>query len=196
MNGDERQHRAIGRLAGCEIDLLVGLPSTIDADLVVAAFMSSGHGIDHKDDWLSAHDPALGGLLDRLRNEDLFEGRLCETLLISRPTPVVRAGAVMMLGLGPQDGFSASELVRAIACAGEQAMLLESRHVAFASGLLTDEGERGDQGSIVSAMLRGLHEVLSSKAASLGRWTFLVGASCLSQIAVDFEVALARLSIL
>lgn len=87
------------------IEVLAQSPAETTAELqVICLFRSSPENTLHGS--LIETNEKLRGLLDRLRNPEIFRGELGETLLISPPPGALGSKKLLVIGLGDSQTFS------------------------------------------------------------------------------------------
>lgn len=176
--------RSIGVLHGCAFEVLADSLWRVEADLAVAGV----HENDAQPEVLGGLELVLGDF-GALRNAGLLKGQLGETLLLSNPPVPIRAGAVLIIGLGDQRSVTAETVRRAAGATAEQVTRMHVGHVASAWG-------RGDGVGISDAALphlwaviAGIESVLGTTAHHVHRWSFLSLAKDLDLLAERFRTA-------
>ncbi len=145
---------------------------------------------------------ALGGRLLDLRKEGYFRARAGESLLIALPPATVSATALLVVGLGDPEGWTAAGLSAAVQTAAVTASALGARSVAIAPSML-DSGLPPEQTQGAPAhMIEGLVAALDASARlqeiglaprpALERWFFDVGAARFEQAVEQFRAELER----
>lgn len=188
-------NRPIGSWRGTRIEVIGGHVANMPVMLSIAGMfareadgMMIAGGLLHLDE-------ALGGAVRRMRSDGIFEGRLGETMVLSAPPLPVKAGAILMIGLGDPADWSPEVMRSIVAVAARRAMQLAVSSVAFAPGL-HDSGMRGSvMVGAETAMLAGLAGELDSAGATPPeRWAFCAHPGHLEVTARDFALAFDDLS--
>jgi hypothetical protein len=171
--------RSIGVLHGCLLDVVPDTLWHVAADLAVAGI----HLGDPAPAVLAGLEMALGGGFETLRGAGLLSGRLGETLLLSRPPAPIRAGAVLIVGLGTSEAVTADAMRRAARAAADQAVRMQVDYVASACG--TDDGTGTSRltRSHLWASISGIEGILRTSRQPVRRWSFLVPAADLERFA-------------
>src|SRR5207244_3674185 len=84
-------------------------------------------------------DKKLGGLIASLRERGEFAGDELETLWITPPNGSIKAKALLLVGLGPEEGLSVKVLERVGRVCLREAAKANVKRVAFAP-LIRDQG--------------------------------------------------------
>jgi hypothetical protein len=198
-----RRH-LIGRAHGVEFDVVVWDGAHADVAFSVACMFKREppgaviHG------GLLHLDQALGGALTELRSRGDFRAEEMETLLVTTPPVTVRAGQLLIIGLGDPKSFSAGVLERAIRVAMREAIRAGAPSAAFAPSLLDAGVVSGVTGDGALAMLQGalgalaaeirLAELGLSPSPTLTHWSFDAGATHLDSVSEEFSAAFAQLT--
>ena len=194
------KHRIVGTYRGVVID--VAAWDAVGAEVGLSCAGMFTHEVDHA--------PLAGGLLDldnvltgrlrRIRDEQVFRAEPMETVVLRSLPPEVRADAVLIVGLGSPDDWTADLMERATRVAVRQTNLMGARSAGMAPGMLdsglTPERTKGT----ASAMMRGVTSAIDAElrvaelglgsAPTMGSWTFGAGAAHLEGAAEQFRAAL------
>lgn len=176
--------RSIGTLHGCAFEVLADSLWRVDADLAVAGVYEHETGPEG----LGGLELVLGGL-GALRSAGLLEGRLGETLLLSRPPAPIRAGAVLIIGLGDETAVTAETVRRAAGVTADQVARMQVGHVASAWGRGDGVGVSDAALPHLWAVIAGIESVLGTTAHHVHRWSFLSVAKDLDLFAERFRAA-------
>jgi len=181
--------RPIGVLHGCALEVLADSLWQVDADLAVAGVYEH----DTEPGVLGGLERVLGGLA-ALRSAELLKGTLGDTLLLSRPPAPIRAGAVLIVGLGDESSVTAESVRRAATVTADQVVRMQVGHVASAWG--RGDGVGISDGALphLSAVVGGIESVLGTTTHRVHRWSFLTVAKDLDQFAERFRTAFALAS--
>jgi hypothetical protein len=132
-------------------------PSTADTPLqVVCYFKYSPEGIKRMGGAPVELDKRLGGVVASLRERGEFVGDQLETILITPPRDSINAKALLLVGLGDENGLSL-ELMEAVGRVSlREAVRLRAGRVAFAP-LIRDQGNsKFGTGDVETAVVRGM----------------------------------------
>lgn len=144
------------------VHVLVKSPAETETELqIVCMFRSSPHNGLHGA--LVETDEKLRGLLSRLRQPELFDGELGETLLITPAAGTLGAQRLLVIGLGDASTFAPSrmELVGRIAL--HEAARLGVAHPFFAPTVLDGGVTEFSTGDVAEQVVRGLREALAAE---------------------------------
>jgi hypothetical protein len=101
-------------------------------------------------------DKHLGGVIASLRERGEFVGDQLETLLITPPKDSIKAEALLLVGLGDEDGLSLKLMEAVGRVSLREAVRLGVRRVAFAP-LIRDQGNtKIGTGEVERAVVRGM----------------------------------------
>jgi hypothetical protein len=101
-------------------------------------------------------DKHLGGVIASLRERGEFVGDQLETLLITPPKDSIKAKALLLVGLGDEDGLSLNLMEAVGRMALREAARLGATRVAFAP-LIRDQGNtKLPTGEVGTAVVRGM----------------------------------------
>lgn len=186
---------SIGICAGVRIDVAPHDAVTVDSAVAIAGMFEREVGQERPVGGLGHLDRALGGAITRLRADGIFSGSLCAMLTLSTPGPPVRAGSILLIGLGDPDLWRPDTMRGVVASAVREARRLDRVSAAFAPGLL-DSGLQPDRLSDVSdAMLAGaLDGLADADGGSLTRWIFCTGPTHFDETTAAFHQGFARLA--
>lgn len=185
----------IGTCGGVEIGVAPHDAVTVDAALAIAGMFERELGRERPAGGLDHLDRALGGAITRLRADGIFSGGLGAMLTLSTPEPPVRAGSILVMGLGDPGPWRPDTMRTVLACAAREAVRLDVVSAGFAPGLL-DSGLHPDRLAGVSdAMLAGLLDGLGDgRRGALTHWIFCTGATHLDATVAVFRQGFARLA--
>lgn len=192
---------AVGSLFGVSIDVAAWDAVGAEVALSCAAVFAHEAGGVPLSGGLAHLDTALSGRLVDLRREGAFTAAAGECLLIPRPAPgTIAAEAVLLVGLGDPDGWSAVRLRDAVRAAAEFALALEVRSAAFAPGMLDSGIVPEAAAGAIAHMADGLAAALRARARlvdyglagspRLERWVFDAGAARLAGTRAQLEAHL------
>jgi len=185
------------------IYVLVQSPADTDADLqVICLFSSSSVNALHGS--LVETNDKLKGLLDRVRNPNLFRGELGETLLLAPPKYSLRARKLLIVGLGDSETFSPERMQLAGEILYTEASRLGVAHPYFAPTILDGGITKFTTGQISEQVIRGFlraaetDKVIQGANASAGQrvaaLTYLAGPRYASNTRVGIEKAISAAS--
>jgi hypothetical protein len=172
--------------ASFPVNVLVESPADTKTDLQAICLFQSDPGNTLQGS-LREIDEKLGGLLSRIRKNNLFAGALGETLLIAPKLGTVPARRLLLIGLGDRESFSPDREQVVGFTFFEEAERLGISHPYFAPTVL-DGGKAGtDTGDVAHQFLIGFlrakasQDLLQRGGVSAGRnphsLTFLAGAA-------------------
>jgi Cytosol aminopeptidase family, N-terminal domain len=172
--------------ASFPVNVLVESPADTKTDLqAICLFQSDPGNTLHGS--LMEIDEKLGGLLGKIRKNNLFAGALGETLLIAPRPGTVPARRLLLIGLGDRESFSPDRERVVGFIFFEEAERLGISHPYFAPTVL-DGGKAGtDTGDVAQQFLSGFlrakasQDLLQDAGVSAGSnprsLTFLAGAA-------------------
>jgi hypothetical protein len=172
--------------ASFPVNVLVESPALTKTDLqTICLFQSDPANTLHGS--LAEIDEKLGGLLSRIRKDNLFSGNLGETLLLTPKPGTIPARRLLLIGLGDLQGFSPAREQVVGFIFFEEAERLGIPHPYFAPTVL-DGGKSGlDTGDVAQEFLGGFlrakasQDLLRRAGVSSGinprSLTFLAGAT-------------------
>jgi Cytosol aminopeptidase family, N-terminal domain len=183
------------------IQILAQSPAEIRTDLqIVCLFRSTPANTLHGS--LEEINFKLNGLLERVRNEELFRGELGETLLVGPPKDRLGAKSVLLIGLGDSDTFSPARMQLVGEIVYAEASHLGVAHPFFAPTILDGGISAFTTGQVSEQVIIGFlraaatNKVLRDANASAGlrviALTYLAGAKNMSSTREGIEKALAR----
>lgn len=197
---------SIGDWRGVSIGVAAWDAVAAEVELSCACMASREAGRTAPAGGLAHLDSALGGALTGLRSAGFFAADPLETLLIATPPPGVKAGAILVVGVGDPDLWSTAVTAKAAGCAAAFAMQLGKASAAFAPGMLDEGMDPAKTADAAPRMMKAVLRAIDSRfaladhglapAPSLRQWIFDVGAPRFADAAVRFKNALheARLS--
>jgi hypothetical protein len=143
----------------------------------------------------------LKGLLDRVRNPNLFRGELGETLLLRPPKGSLGARKLLIVGLGDSQTFSSERMQLVGEILYTEASRLGVAHPFFAPTILDGGVARFTTGQISEQVIRGFLRALetdkvvenakASAAQSVTALTFLAGSQHANDTREGIEKAIA-----
>ena len=200
---DTTDHCAeVGTYRGVKIEIRMVDSVRAEVDLSAACLFT--HQIDHKSlvGGLADLDNALGGRLSQVRADGAFRGLPMETLVIDKAPSTVKAPAILVVGMGEPEDWSADQSAAAVACALRVGAALGVGSMGFAPSVL-DTGIQPlrEYNSLMLKGLKteidGLHHVyelgLTQAPPSVKRWVFGAGAHGYDQKVKDYQTAFANL---
>jgi hypothetical protein len=149
-------------------------------------------------------DRHLGGVIASLRERGEFVGDQLETLLITPPRDSIKAKALLLIGLGDEDGLS-PKLMEAVGRVSlREAARLGATRGAFAP-LIRDQGNtKIPAGEVAMAVVRGmllaydtekrLQKEGLSKAYALDQWNVEAGPMYFDETALGVRKAIEQAS--
>jgi hypothetical protein len=182
------------------IQILAESPADTTTDLqVICLFRSSPENTLHGS--LLEINEKLKGLLDRIRNANLFRGELGETLVLAPPKGSLGARKLLMIGLGDSQTFSPQRMQMIGEIVYAEGSRLGVAHPFFAPTVL-DGGVTGfATGEVSQNFLSGflraaaIDKALKTAGASAGPsvtgLTFLAGAKNVPSTREGIEQAIA-----
>ena len=197
---DSQSFVDIGRYRG--VMLAVGMVDAVRAEVDLSVACLFTHQIDEQPlaGGLANLDQALGGKLTQLRAEGTFRGWPLQTLLIDRTPDAVKAPALLVVGMGEPELWSAEASAAAVACALRVGAALGVASMGFAPSVL-DTGIAPQQAytaqlyAALKAQLDALHRVHTlglGQAPAIQRWVFGAGAHGFAQKVQDHQRAFAN----
>jgi hypothetical protein len=132
-------------------------PYTADVPLqIVCYFKYTSEGAKKMSGAPVELDKRLGGVIASLRERGEFVGDQLETLLITPPKDSIKAKALLLVGLGDEDGLSLKLMEAVGRVSLREAVRLGVRRVAFAP-LIRDQGNtKIGTGEVERAVVRGM----------------------------------------
>lgn len=152
-----------GQVDGIAFEGLVQGPAAAEAPLQVACVFEYTEGdIFNSPPALPAAlnglvhlDHALNGLLTELRKTGRFSGHALETIVITPPAGTLKAGKLLLIGLGDRNSFNAALMTQVGSVALREALNLGVDHFAFASDL-KDAGIDSPTALVAGNVTRGI----------------------------------------
>jgi hypothetical protein len=178
-------------------------PYTADVPLqIVCYFKYTPEGVKRMSGAPVELDKKLGGVIASLRERGEFAGDELETLCIIPPKSSIKAKALLLIGLGPDEGLSLKVLERVGRVALREAGNRGVKRAAFAP-LIRDQGNSkfsaGDvETAIVRAMLlaydteKRLQKEGLAKPYSLDEWVVEAGPDYFDETAAAVEKAIKQ----
>jgi hypothetical protein len=182
------------------VQVLAQGPADTKTDLqVICLFRSSPENTLHGS--LIEINEKLKGLLDRVRNPNLFRGELGETLLLAPPKGGLGAKKLLIIGLGDSETFSPERMQMVGEIVYTEASRLGVAHPFFAPTILDGGVAKFTTGQISEQVFRGfLHAAAIDKALkdagasaspSIAALTYLAGAKNVSSTRDGIEKAIS-----
>jgi hypothetical protein len=179
-------------------------PYTADVPLQIVCYKYTPEGAKRMSGAPVELDKELGGVIASLRERGEFVGDELETLLIIPPNDSIKAKALLLIGLGPEENLSLDVLERVGKAALREAARLGAKQVAFAP-LLRDQGNsKIPTGDVEIAVLRGMLLAYDTnqrmqkegvaKSFTLESWNVEAGQQFFDETATSAEQAIARVN--
>jgi len=180
--------------------ILVLSPADSDSELqVICLFASDPSNTLHGS--LVEMNEKLRGLLDRVRNPDLFRGELGETLIITPASGTIAAKKLLIIGLGDSETFSPARMDLVGSIVYRESKRLEIAHPYFAAtvrdGGVTKFGASEISEQVTKGFLRAAatERILSaennSQVKTIQDLTFLAGSQFAESTRAGIERAIA-----
>jgi hypothetical protein len=182
------------------VQVLAQGPADTKTDLqVICLFRSSPENTLHGS--LIETNEKLKGLLDRVRNPNLFRGELGETLLVTPPKGGLGAKRLLIIGLGDSQTFSLQRMQLVGEILYTEASRIGVAHPFFAPTILDGGVSKFATGQVSEQVLTGflraaaidkaLKDAGASASPSVAALTFLAGAKNLSSTRDGIENAIS-----
>jgi len=182
------------------VQILAQGPADTKTDLqVICLFRSSPENTLHGS--LIETNEKLKGLLDRIRNPNLFRGEFGETLLIAPPKGGLGAKKLLIIGLGDSRTISVDRMQLVGEILYTEASRLGVAHPFFAPTILDGGVTSFATGQVSEQVLRGflraaaidksLKDAGASASPSVAALTFLAGAKNVSSTREGIEKAIS-----
>jgi hypothetical protein len=154
---DQVKEKALAAPNNVSVKVRMEGPYTADVPLqVVCYFKYTPEGAKRMSGAPVELDKRLGGVIGSLRERGEFVGDQLETLLIIPPKDSIKAKALLLVGLGDEDGLSLNLMEAVGRVALREAARLGVSRVAFAP-LIRDQGNsKFDTGDVARAVVRGM----------------------------------------
>lgn len=154
-----------GKVDGILIEGLVQGPSSASTELQVACVFEYTEGDIYKSPPALAPelngmvhlDEALKGQITEIRKTGRFTGQAFETLLVTPPAGTMKAGKLLLIGLGDRNKFSPELMISIGRVAMREALTLGVNNFAFASDL-KDAGIDSPTALVAGNVTRGIIE--------------------------------------
>lgn len=189
----------VGHYRGVAIQLAAWDGARADVDLSAVCMFTAELELSEPRGGLAHLDTALGGALVQLRRERIL-GAAGRILLIEQPPTTISARELLVVGMGPADGWTPADTADAVERTFTTAVLRRCGSVAFAPSLLDSGLNPPVTADIPDLMVNALASALDrcSRLADLGlsgdqtlrNWTFDVGESRFDEAANRFRAAL------
>jgi hypothetical protein len=180
--------------------ILVESPADTDTDLQVICLFRSSPANTLQGSLVEVNDK-LKGLLDRVRNPNLFRGELGETLLLRPPKGSLGARRLLIVGLGDSPTFSPERMQLVGEILYTEASRLGVEHPFFAPTILDGGVARFTTGQISEQVIGGflravetdkvLGSAKASAAQSVTALTYLAGPQHANDTREGMEKAIA-----
>jgi Cytosol aminopeptidase family, N-terminal domain len=186
------------------VQILAQSPAEAKTDLqVICLFRSSPVNTLHGS--LVEANEKLRGLLDRIRNPNLFRGELAETLLLVPPKGSLGARKLLVIGLGDSQTFSPERMQLVGEVVYSEASRLGVAHPFFAPTILDGGVNKFTTGQVSEQVFSGflraatidkvLKDANGSASPSVAALTFLAGAKNVDGTRVGIEKAISAASL-
>jgi hypothetical protein len=201
--GQDVKEKAFDGPNGVKIKVRMEGPYTADVPLqVVCYFKYTPAGAKKMTGAPVELDKHLGGVIASLRERGEFMGDELETLSLIPPKGSIKAKALLLVGLGPEEGLSLKVLERVGTVSLREAAKLGAKRVAFAP-LIRDQGNTkfptGDvEIAVVKAMLlaydteKRLQKEGLAKPYTLEEWIVEAGAMYFDETAAATQKAIEQ----
>ena len=156
-NAEEVKEKALDAPHKVPIKVRMEGPYTADVPLqVVCYFKYTPEGAKKMFDAPVELDKRLGGVIASLRARGQFVGEQLETILITPPKESIKAKALLLVGLGDEDGLSLNLMEAVGRVSLREAARLGASRVAFAP-LIRDQGNtKFGTGDVARSVVRGM----------------------------------------
>ena len=182
------------------IQILVQSPADTTTNLqVICLFRSSPLNTLHGS--LAEINEKLKGLLERVRNPELFRGELGETLLIAPPLGSIGARKLLIIGLGDSQTFSPQRMQLVGQILYREAINLGVERPFFAPTILDGGVTKFTTGQVAQEVISGflraaatdkaLKDANASAGGSVNALTYLAGAANTSNTREGIEKAIS-----
>jgi len=186
------------------VQILAQSPAEAKTDLqVICLFRSSPVNTLHGS--LVEANEKLRGLLDRIRNPNLFRGELAETLLLVPPKGSLGARKLLVIGLGDSQTFSPERMQLVGEVVYSEASRLGVAHPFFAPTILDGGVNKFTTGQVSEQVFSGflraaaidkvLKDANGSASPSVAALTFLAGAKNVDGTREGIEKAISAASL-
>jgi hypothetical protein len=185
------------------VQVLVEGPANTNTDLqVICLFRSSPENTLHGS--LTEMNEKLKGLLDRIRNPNLFGGELGETIVLAPPKGSIGARKLLVIGLGDSQTFSPERMQLVGEILYTESSRLAVAHPFFAPTILDGGVSKFGTGQVSEQVAIGflraaatdkvLKDANASASPSVTALTFLAGAQHAFDTRVGIEKAISAAS--
>ncbi len=185
------------------IDILAQSPAETQTDLqVICLFRSSTANTLHGS--LVETNEKLKGLLDRVRQPELFRGELGETLLIAPPNESSGAKRLLIIGLGDSETFSTKRMELVGEVLFMEASRLGVAHPFFAPTILDGGVTKFTTGEVAEQVINGflravrtdrvLRDASSGAGQPVSGLTYLAGQKNVSSTQEGIERAISAVT--
>lgn len=156
-DADNVKEQALDAPNGVKLKVRMEGPYTADVPLqIVCYFKYAPEGAQRMSGAPVELDKHLGGVIRSLRERGEFVGDESETLLLIPPKDSIKAKALLLVGLGPEEKLSLEVLNRVGRAALREAAMLGAPRVAFAP-LIRDQGNaKLLAGDVEIAVIKGM----------------------------------------
>jgi hypothetical protein len=153
----EVKEKSFAASNGVTIQVRMEGPYTADVPLqVVCYFKYTPEGAKRMTGAPVELDKRLGGVIASLRQRGEFVGDEGETLLLLPPKNSIKAGALLLIGLGDEDALSLEVLERVGKVALREGARLGVHRVAYAPFIRDQGNSKFGTGEVAHAVLRGV----------------------------------------
>ena len=156
-NADDVKEKAFDAPNQVKLKVRMEGPYTADFPLqIVCYFKYTPEGAKRMSGAPVELDKRLGGIIASLRERGEFAGDRLETLFIAPPKDAIKAKALLLIGLGPEDEISLKLMEEVGRMGLRQAAVRGIKRVAFAP-LIRDQGNsKLPTGDVEIAVVRGM----------------------------------------
>jgi hypothetical protein len=200
---DKVKEKALDAPNNVKLKVRMEGPYTADVPLqVVCYFKYTPEGVKRMSGAPVELDKQLGGAIASLRERGEFTGDQLETILITPPKDSIKAKALLLVGLGDEDGLSLKLMEAVGRVSLREAARLGARRVAFAP-LIRDQGNtKFGTGDVETAVVRGmllaydtekrLQKEGLAKAYTLDEWNVEAGPKYFDETVEGVQKALSQ----
>ena len=197
VSAEEPKRLYVGEIEGIRFNVVAWATANAEVELSFACMFEREMPGTSLSGGLLKLDGALEGALTNFRQAGLFRAQEMETLLLRYLPREIRAGLVMVIGLGDPQTLGPEVLERALRVAAREAVRLGVKTVAFAPDLLDAGHTQQSTTYSASAMLRGVIGALEAERQlsllrlapplQLTEWFFDAGTAHIAAAAEQFR---------
>jgi len=150
---------------------------------------------------LAGFDRGMGGIVQALRDRGEFAGDERETLLFIPPKDSLKAGSVLLIGLGEEAGLSLATMGRIGTTALREAVRMKAPAVAFAAAIRDQGVATLDAGEVAGAVIHNvvlaydtekrLQKERLAPEFSIKEWVYEAGPAYFKSTVEHVEAAVA-----